>query len=89
MDVKLLAPKFNANPRLSARVFSKAIDDEKRSVASGQSAKALSPALFFESATTKSAAEIGEAVGTGDYAGLDKKWYFCLGMQITACIQRF
>jgi hypothetical protein len=56
MDSKLLAPKFNANPRLSAQAFSKAIDDEKRSVASGQSAKALSPAIFFESATAKSAA---------------------------------
>ena len=54
MDSKLLAPKFNANPRLSAQVLSKVIDDEKRSVASGQSAKAISPALFFESVTEKS-----------------------------------
>jgi hypothetical protein len=59
MDAKLLAPKFNANPRLSDQAFSKAIDDEKRSVVSGQSVKTLSPALFFESATVKSAAEIG------------------------------
>jgi hypothetical protein len=35
MDANLLAPKFNANPRLSAQAFSKAIDDEKRSVAFG------------------------------------------------------
>jgi hypothetical protein len=60
MDSKLLAPKFNVNPRLSGQTFSKVIDDEKRSVASGQSVKALSSALFFESATAKSAAEIGE-----------------------------
>jgi hypothetical protein len=78
MDSKLLAPKFNANPRLSAQAFSKAIDDEKRSVASGQSPKALSPALFFESATAKSDAEIDEAVGTGDYQGFDKGWDFWL-----------
>jgi hypothetical protein len=54
MDSKLLAPKFNVNHRLSVQVLSKAIDDEKRSVASGQSAKAISPALFFESVTEKS-----------------------------------
>jgi hypothetical protein len=78
MDSKLLAPKFNVNPRLSAQTFSKVIDDEKRSVASGQSVKALSSALFFESATVKSAAEIGEAAGTGDYQGLDKSWDFWL-----------
>ena len=65
MDSKLLASKFNVNPRLSAQAFSKAIDDENRSVASGQSSKTLSPALFFESATAKSAAEIGESAGTG------------------------
>ena len=73
MDSKLLAPK-----RVSVRAFSKAIDDDKRSVASGQSAKPLSPALFFESSTAKSAAEIGEAAGTGDYPGLDKSWDFWL-----------
>jgi hypothetical protein len=79
MDAKLLATKFNANPRLSAQTFSKAIDDEMRSVASGQSAKTFSPALFFfESATTKSAAEIGEASGTGDYQGFDKSWDYWL-----------
>ena len=61
-------------PRLSAQAFTKAIDDDKRSTASGQSAKALSPALFFDSATSKSAAEIGEAAGTGDYPGFDKSW---------------
>ena len=37
MDSKLLAPKFNANPRLSAQAFSKAIDDDKRSVTSNES----------------------------------------------------
>jgi hypothetical protein len=73
MDSKLLAPK-----RVSAQAFSKAIDDDKRSVASGQSAKPLSPALFFESSTAKSAAEIGEAAGTGDFPGLDKSWEFWL-----------
>jgi hypothetical protein len=78
MDAKLLAPKFNSDPRLSTQAFSKALDDEKRSVASGQSAKSLSPALFFESATAKSAAEIGEATGTGDYQGFDKSWDFWL-----------
>jgi hypothetical protein len=45
MDAKLLASKFNVNPRLSVQAFSKSIDDEKRSVVSGQSAKTLSPAL--------------------------------------------
>ena len=78
MDAKLLAPKFNSNPRLSAQAFSKSIDDEKLSVVSGQSAKALSSALFFESVNTKSAAEIGEAAGTGDYGRLDKSWDFWL-----------
>ena len=78
MDSKLFAPKFNANPRVSAQTFSKSIDDDKRSVASGQSSKPLSPALFFESSTAESAAEIGEAAGTGDYGGLDKSWDFWL-----------
>ena len=78
MDAKLFAPKFNANPRVSAQVFSKAIDDEKRSVTSGQFAKPLSPALFFESTTDKSATEIGEAAGTGNYQGFDKNWDFWL-----------
>ena len=55
LNIKPLAPRF------SALAFSKGIDDDKRSVVSGQSGKALSPALFFESATAKSAAEIGEA----------------------------
>ena len=49
MDSKLLAPKFSVKPRVSVQAFSKAIDDDKRSVTSGQSAKTLSSALFFES----------------------------------------
>jgi hypothetical protein len=61
-------------PRLSAHTFTKAIDNDKRSASSDQFAKALSPALFFDSATAKSAAEIGEAAGTGDYPGFDKNW---------------
>jgi hypothetical protein len=61
-------------PRTSAQAFAKAFDDDKRSVASGQSAKALSPAPFFDSATAKSAAEIGEAAGTGVYPAFDKCW---------------
>jgi len=61
-------------PRLSAQAFTKALDDDKRSVVSDQSAKALSPAFFFDSATAKSAAEIGEAAGTGGYPGFDKSW---------------
>jgi hypothetical protein len=52
---------------LSAQAFTKTIDDDKRSAVSGQSAKALSPALFFDSVITKSAVEIGEAEGTGDF----------------------
>ena len=68
LNIKPLAPRF------SAQAFTKAIDDDKRSVASGQSAKVLSPALFFDSATDKSAVEIGEAAGTGDYPGFDKCW---------------
>ena len=43
-------------PRLSAQAFTKAFDDDKRSVASAQSAKVLSSALFFEATTAKSAA---------------------------------
>ena len=62
------------SPRLSGQAFTKTLDDDKRSVVSGQSAKALSPAFFFDSATDKSAAEIGEAAGTGDYPGFDKSW---------------
>jgi hypothetical protein len=61
-------------PRLSAQAFTKVIDDDNRSVASGQSAKAQSPSLFFDSATAKSAAEIGEETGTGDYPKFDKNW---------------
>ena len=38
-------------PRLSVQAFTKSIDDDK---CSGQSVKALSPALFFDSATDKS-----------------------------------
>ena len=68
LNIKPLAPRF------SAQVFTKAFDDDKRSVASGQSAKVLSSALFFDSTTAKSAAEIGEAAGTGGYPGLDKSW---------------
>jgi hypothetical protein len=30
--------------------------------------------FFFDSATGKSAAEIGETAGTGDYPGFDKSW---------------
>jgi hypothetical protein len=41
---------------------------------SDQSSKALSPVFFFESVTVKTAVEIGESAGTGDYAGLDKNW---------------
>ena len=72
-NVRMLNIKPQA-PRFSAQAFTKAIDDDKRSVASGQSAKVLSPALFFDSATAKSADEIGESAGTGDYPGFDKSW---------------
>jgi hypothetical protein len=68
------------SPRLSVHTFTKAIDDDKRSAASDQSAKALLPALFFDSATAKSTAEIGEAAGTGDYPGFDKSWDHCLAV---------
>jgi hypothetical protein len=51
-----------------------AIDDDKCSAASGQSAQALLPALFFDSVTAKSAVEIGEAAGTGDYPKFDKSY---------------
>ena len=74
LNIKPLAP------RLSDQAFTKAIDDDKRSTASGQSAKALSPALFFDSATSKSAAEIGEAAGTGDYPKFDKIWDYWLAV---------
>ncbi len=63
---------------MSAQAFSKSIDDEKRSVVWGQSSKPISPALFFESTTDKSATEIGEAAGTGNYQGFDKSWDFWL-----------
>ena len=61
-------------PRLSDQVFTKAIDDDKRSAASDRSTKTLSSALFFDSATTKSATEIGEGAGTGVYPEFDKSW---------------
>jgi hypothetical protein len=54
LNIKPLAP------RLSAQALTKGIDDDKRSAASGQSDKVLSPSLFFDSATAKSADEIGE-----------------------------
>ncbi len=47
---------------------------------SGQSAKALSTALFFESATVKSTPDIGEEAGTGDYPGFDKRWDHWIGV---------
>lgn len=65
-------------PRLSAQALTIAIDDDKRSAASGQSAQALLPALFFDSVTAKSAAEIGEPAGTGDYPKFDKSWDYWL-----------
>jgi hypothetical protein len=65
-------------PRLSAQALTIAIDDDKRSAASGQSAQALLPALLFDSLTAKSAAEIGEAAGTGDYPKFDKSWDYWL-----------
>ena len=68
LNIKPLAP------RLSDQAFTKAIDDDNRSSVSDQSANALSPALFLDSATVKSASEIGEAVGTGDYPGFEKSW---------------
>jgi hypothetical protein len=67
-------------PRLSVQTLTKAIDDDKLSAVSGQSAKALSPAIFFDSATAKSATEIGEVVGTGDYPKVDKSWDYWLAV---------
>jgi hypothetical protein len=61
-------------PRLSTQVLTIAIDDDKRSAASGQSAQALLPMFFFDSVTAKSTAEIGESAGTGDYPKFDKIW---------------
>jgi hypothetical protein len=63
-------------PRLSAQAFTKAIDDDKRSATSDQSAKALSPTVFFDSATVKSATETDEAAGTGEYPRIDKIWNY-------------
>ncbi len=70
--IKLLAP------RLSVQTFTNTIDDDKRSAVSDQSAKALSPAPFFDSVTAKSAAQIGETTGTGDYPKFDKSWDYWL-----------
>jgi hypothetical protein len=61
-------------PRLSVQTFTKVIDDDKRSSALGQSVKELLSTVFFDSANAKSATEIGEATGTGDYPGFDKTW---------------
>jgi len=72
LNIKPLAP------RLSDQAFTKAIDDYKRSAASGQSVKALSPALFFDSTTAKPVAQIGETERTGDYPKLDKSWDYWL-----------
>ena len=61
-------------PRISDQVFTKAFDDDKHSITSGQFGKKLSPTLFFDVATSKTATEIGESVGTGDYPGFDRSW---------------
>jgi hypothetical protein len=38
------------------------------------SVQTFTKTLFFDSVTVKTAAEIGESVGTGDYPGFDRNW---------------
>jgi hypothetical protein len=72
MDVKLLAPKFNAN------LLAKAYGDNLStgSVKSGGGNRPLSAALFFQHAQTRVAAPIGEPTLAGEYPQMDKNWSF-------------
>ena len=68
MDSNQPLPKFNSNLlNKTVQVLHRSLDEDKRSATSDRSAKGLSPGLFFETAVSKSADEIGESVKTGDY----------------------
>ena len=72
MDVKLLAPKFNAN------LLAKAYDDNLStgSVKSGGGDRPLPAALFFQHAQARVAAPIVEPTLAGEYPQMDKNWSF-------------
>ena len=76
MDSKQPLPKFNSNLLNKAgQTLHRTLDEDKCSSTSDRSAKGLSPTLFFEKAVSKSAAEIGEVVETGDYPVLDINYF--------------
>ena len=62
-------------PKFSTSLFNKGARAGSVTSAGSDHKQQLSPALFFEAAVAKEAAEIGEAVGTGDYPGFDTVWY--------------
>ena len=72
MDVKPLAPKFNAN------LLVKAYGDNLStgSVKSDGGDRPLPVALFFQHAQTRVAAPIGEPTLAGEYPQMDKNWSF-------------
>jgi hypothetical protein len=59
--------------KLSSNILSRSFDDD-RSVGSAKSGKPLLAQLFFQNATTKVAAPIGEASGSGDFPLLVGPW---------------
>ena len=71
MDSKQSGAKFSSN--ILSRVF-----DDDRSVGSDKSGKPLLAQLFFQNASAKVAAPIGEASLVGNYPFCDKVWTFWL-----------
>ena len=53
-------------PKFSTSLFNKGARTDSVTSDGSDHKQQLSPALFFEAAVAKEAAEIGEAVGTGD-----------------------
>ncbi len=72
MDAKLVAPKFNHN------LIARAYDDNlsNGSAKSGTGDHQLPSALFFEHASVRVAAPIGEPILSGEYPQMDKNWGF-------------
>jgi hypothetical protein len=72
MDAKLVVPKFNPN------LITRAYDDNlsNGSAKSGTGDHQLPAVLFFEDASGRVAAPIGEPILSGEYPQMDKNWGF-------------
>ncbi len=81
-DARMFMLNFKLPPRIPSQALTRVFDDD-RSVASGKSRQPLLSDLFFQNASVKVTAPIGEASLSDNYPLCDKPWSFWIAEEHT------